>query len=112
MRDKFLGLTRVGAVSCLTLAASLMTAVDVRAGETGLLQLHCTNLANGANWPIVVDLEHGRVDAFPATITDTRITWRDPKGGTYELERATGKLQLRGASSTGGYFIRSTCQAG
>jgi len=99
-------------VSCLTLAASLMTAVDVRAGETGLLQLHCTNLANGANWPIVVDLEHGRVDAFPATITDTRITWRDPKGGTYELERATGKLQLRGASSTGGYFIRSTCQAG
>ena len=37
--------------------------------------------------------------------------WTDPKGGIYELERATGKLQLRAASTTGGYFLHYTCQS-
>ena len=66
--------------------------------------------ASGASWPIVVDLDRGRVDSLPATITDKWISWHDPKQGFFDLERATGKLQFRNASSTGGYFLYYTCR--
>jgi hypothetical protein len=112
MRNNFLGWNRLAAALCLVLAASLAPAVGAGAAETGLLHLSCTNSANGASFPVVVDLDHALVDGQPATITDTLITWRDPKGGTYELERATEKLQLRSASSTGGFFIHFTCKPG
>jgi hypothetical protein len=112
MFNNFLGLNRLEVVLCLAFAASLMPAVDGRAAETGILHLSCTNSANGARFPVVVDLDHALVDGQPATITDTLVTWRDPKGGTYELERTTGKLQLRSASSTGGFFIHFTCKPG
>jgi len=74
-----------------------------------LLHLRCTNSASGANWPIVVDLDHNLVDSLPATITDKWVSWHDPKQGFFELERATGKLEFRNASSTGGYFLHYTC---
>ena len=59
---------------------------------------------------LVVDLDHGRVDSLSATITDNWITWHDPKQGFFDFERATGKLQFRNASSTGGYFLYYTCR--
>ena len=77
----------------------------------GILRLRCTNPVSGASWPIVVDLDHGRVDALAATITLKWISWRDPDRGFFDLERATGKLQLRNASSTGGYFLYYTCRS-
>ena len=77
---------------------------------TAILHLRCTNPASGASWPIVVDLDHGRVDSLAATITDKWISWHDPKQGFFDLERATGKLQFRNASSTGGYFLHYTCR--
>ena len=92
----------------LGLAFSMMT-VAGWAAETGIQHLRCTNPASGSSWPITVDLGHGTVDSQPATITDSSISWPDPKQGTYDLERATGKLQFRNASSTGGYYLSYNC---
>jgi hypothetical protein len=75
----------------------------------GALRLRCTNPASGASWPIVVDLDHARVDSLAAKITREWISWHDPGRGFFDLERATGKLQLRNASSSGGYFLHYIC---
>ena len=83
-----------------------------RAVAAGILHLRCTNPASGTSWPITVDLDHSRVDSLAATITDEWINWHDPKQGVFELERATGRLQFRNASSTGGYFLYYTCRQG
>ena len=91
-------------------ALLLASAGDGRATAAGILHLRCTNPASGASWPVVVDLDHARVDSQSATITDKWITWRDPKQGFFDFERDTGKLQFRNASSTGGYFLYYTCR--
>jgi hypothetical protein len=91
-------------------ALLLGSAGDGLAAAAGILHLRCTNPASGASWPIVVDLDHGRVDSLSATITDKWITWHDPKQGFFDFERGTGKLQLRNASSTGGYFLYYMCR--
>ena len=80
------------------------------AADAGTLRLRCTNEASGANWQIVIDLDHSQVDSMPATITERQISWPDPKQGFFDLERATGKLQFRNASSTGGYFLHYICR--
>jgi hypothetical protein len=94
----------------LAAAASAVPTAGGEAAESGTLRLRCTNPASGANWPVVVDLDHARVDMLPATITEKWISWPDPKQGFFDLERATGKLQFRNASSTGGYFLYYTCR--
>jgi hypothetical protein len=94
----------------LTLATSAISASSGLAADAGTLNLRCTNAVGGANWPVVVDFDHSLVDSLPATISDRWISWTDQKGGVFEFERATGKLQLRAASSTGGYFLHYTCQ--
>lgn len=91
-------------------ALLLISAADGWAAAAGILHLRCTNPASGASWPVVVDLDHARVDSQAATITDKWITWRDPKQGFFDFERDTGKLQFRNASSTGGYFLYYTCR--
>jgi hypothetical protein len=73
-------------------------------------KFRCTNVASGAPWTIAVDLDRARVNTFPARISDTWISWHDPSAGYFELERATGKLRLRNASSTGGYFLYYACR--
>jgi hypothetical protein len=78
--------------------------------QAEMLHMRCTNSASGTSWPVVVDLASGFVDSQPATVSDKWISWRDPKQGVFELERATGKLQFRNASSTGGYFLYYTCK--
>lgn len=94
----------------LTLATVAMAAPSGLAADTGVLHLRCTNAANGASWVVTVDLDKSLVDSRPATISDGAIKWRDPGGGTFEFDRATGKLQLRVASSTGGNFLHYTCK--
>jgi hypothetical protein len=93
-----------------TAAVLLASTGDGRTAAAAILHLRCANSASGANWPIVVDLGHGRVDSYPATITAEWISWHDPKQGFFDLERATGQLQLRNASSTGGYFLHYVCR--
>jgi hypothetical protein len=94
----------------LPLAIMAIPMTDGSAAESGVLHLRCTNPVGGANWSVAVDLDHSVVDSRPATISGGWIKWTDAKGGIYELERATGKLQLRAASTTGGYFLHYACQ--
>jgi hypothetical protein len=95
---------------CGIAAGALMLAAAGDGRAAAVLHLRCTNRASGASWPIVVDLEHGRVGSLAATITDEWISWHDPQQGFFDLERATGKLQIRNASSTGGYFLYYICR--
>ena len=85
-----------------------MTAASAAPG--GVLLMRCTNPVGGATWSIAIDLDHQLVDTRPAKISGDWISWRDEHGGIYELERETGKLQLRAASTTGGYFLHYFCQ--
>jgi hypothetical protein len=71
----------------------------------------CTNPASGARWQIRIDYERSTVDAYPASITDGNISWRDASdGGNYTLDRRSGKLTVVVASSTGGYFLYDQCK--
>jgi hypothetical protein len=103
-------MTRLAVGLLLALASMGVAAPEAWSAAGEILHLRCTNPAGGANWSISVDLEHRLVDSLPATISDTWISWHNPNGGTYELERATGNLQLRAASTTGGFFLHYTCQ--
>jgi hypothetical protein len=91
-------------------AAAQFLATGAVAADSGSLHLRCTNVVGGANWPVVLDLAGKTADSRPAEIGQDWIKWTDAKGGVYELERATGKLQLRGASTTGGYFLHYLCR--
>ena len=102
-------LTKIGAV-ILALAAPALGPSVGWAAQAGQLHLRCVNVVGGASWSIIVDLDHSVVDSRPAKISDNWISWREPNAGIFELERATGKLQLRAASSTGGFFLHYTCQ--
>jgi hypothetical protein len=98
-------------VSGVAAATLLLASPDQSsAAATGTLRLRCTNPASGTSWAIVVDLVRGRVGSLPATITDKWISWHDPRQGYFDLERATGRLQFRNASSTGGYFLFYACR--
>jgi hypothetical protein len=92
------------------LAVVLVPLTAGLAADAGLLRLKCTNPTGGATWAVVVDFDHSLVDSLPASISEKWINWRIAGGGIYEFERATGKLQLRAASTTGGYFLHYTCQ--
>jgi hypothetical protein len=85
-----------------------VTCVEPAGGA--LLRLRCSNPISGATWPVLVDLDRGRVDSLPATITDRSISWHDPNQGFFDLDRATGQLEMRNASSTGGYFLHYICR--
>jgi hypothetical protein len=113
MLEKFFSpVARICLGRWLLLAVSVATPISLAtAADGGLLHLRCTNPVGGASWAVAIDLEHNLVDSHPATINAGWIKWKDGKGGTYELERGTGKLQLRAASTTGGYFLHYTCQA-
>jgi len=89
-------------------ALTLGTAGTSNAGETAI---DCTNPASGVKWQIVVDVERGTVDSNPAEISDSKISWDDPKdGGHYTLDRESGRLRMVAASSTGGYMLFDRCK--
>jgi hypothetical protein len=93
----------------LLLAAATRAFPAVAADGTGFV---CTNPASGTTWRITVDFARHRVDGYLATIDRHRISWHDTAdGGFYDLDRATGALTMRNASSTGGYFLHDTCRA-
>jgi hypothetical protein len=98
---------RLTIVAVLLLSAAAGSAAAAPAAE---LRWRCTNMASGASWTIVVDPAGRRVDRFPATIGERWISWRDPERGFFDLDRVTGALRLRNASSTGGYFLYYRCR--
>ena len=74
------------------------------------LTLRCVNEASGTTWNLEIDDEHQTVDSLPAEINTTRIMWHDVRrGGFYELDRKSGLLTYRNASSTGGYILYHRC---
>jgi hypothetical protein len=88
----------------------LGTAVGTAAARHGKTAITCTNPASGATWQIRIDYDRRTVDSYPASITDTTISWHDDSdGGNYTLDRKTGELTVVIASSTGGYFLHDRC---
>lgn len=72
--------------------------------------LTCTNPVSGASWQIRIDYRKPAVDSHPAAISGAGISWFDPKDGSNNtLNRQSGELTARVASSTGGYFRRARC---
>jgi hypothetical protein len=98
---------RLFAVAILVAAASRVVCGAAVPDERAIT---CTNPASGTTWQIKVDYVRSMVDAYPATISDAKITWHDAKdGGNYTLDRKSGALTFVAPSSTGGYFIFDRC---
>lgn len=98
---------RVGPVGVTFLAA----AFGIAGAAAAPTQYRCTNPASGTSWTIAVDAEHQRVDAVPGQVSDRAASWRDrDTGGAFDLDRVSGRLTFRNASSTGGYFLYYDCR--
>lgn len=96
-------------------AAALAAALGVSAAsgdaQAGPSAITCTNPASGASWQIKIDYDRRTVDANPARISETEISWHDAAdGGNYTLDRKSGELTVVVASSTGGYFLHDRCR--
>jgi hypothetical protein len=77
--------------------------------EHGERAITCMNKSSGTTWQIKVDYDQKTVDSNPASISDTKIAWRNAKDGwRYSLDLKTGDLTVVLASSMGGnmYFHR------
>ena len=87
------------------IAAPAISATDLH-GERSIT---CMNKSSGTTWQIKVDYDRNTVDTNPASISDTRIAWRDANDGwRYTLDLKSGDLTVVLASSMGGnmYFHR------
>jgi hypothetical protein len=94
----------VAACALLPLAAAFSAQADE-------LTFRCVNTASHATWNLKIDLAKSTADGFQAQINAASVTWRDvAHGGSYELDRATGKLTFSNSSSTGGYMLFHHCQ--
>jgi hypothetical protein len=96
-------------IGLLLLCTSLAVAGD--APEQGERAITCTNLVSGTSWQIRINFGKNLVDANPARISATTISWHDAAdGGNYTLDRKSGNLTVIVASSTGGYFLHDHCR--
>jgi hypothetical protein len=80
-----------------------------RAIVAGVGPITCVNAASGARSAILLDETHRLAGGQPAAFTGGSVSWRDPAGGGYELDRASGVLTITRASSTGGYQTLYAC---
>jgi hypothetical protein len=73
----------------------------------------CRNVTSGASWSIAINDDKQTVDDFPASFSGDEVAWFDfHDSGHYILDRATGSLIGRFASSTGGYSLTHHCDVG
>ena len=94
-----------GLTACLAVS---MINCDAQESVTTII---CVNPVSGTSWQIVIDYGKATVDSNPAEITQTAISWFDPKdGGNNRLDRKSGDLTASVASSTGGYFRHGRCR--
>jgi hypothetical protein len=99
------------AAGIAVLAAGVAVPASNGEAQPGETTITCTNPASGASWQIRIDYGASTVDSNPASISDTKISWRDAKdSGNYTLDRISGNLTEIVASSTGGYFLYHRCQ--
>jgi hypothetical protein len=107
--DAIMFRNRVLAAGIVGLAGLALPAINGYAQESETA-LTCTNPVNGASWQIMIDYRKPTVDSNPAEINGAGISWFDPKDGSKNtLDRQSGDLTARVASSTGGYFRRARC---
>ncbi len=93
-------------VFCTLLAPTAWEPVAAAVGT-----VRCTNPYSGTTWDVAIDYDRRLADSFPAQITQSQITWHDTvRGGYYFLDRASGALTIRYASSTGGFSIHHECR--
>jgi hypothetical protein len=96
----------------LSLAVIGLLLMDHQPAHAAEVALRCLNPASGATWALKIDDERQTADSLAADITPTRVVWHDTvHGGSYELNRRSGLLTFRNASSTGGYILYFRCQA-
>jgi hypothetical protein len=104
-------LNRSLAAGVAMLAAGIALPAQCAEAPPGETAITCTNPASGTTWQIMIDYAKSTVDANPARASATEISWHDDKdGGNYTLDRASGKLTMVAASSTGGYFLYHSCK--
>jgi hypothetical protein len=109
--DATMFLTRCLAAGIAVLAAEIAYPARGAEAPPSATAITCTNPASGARWQIRIDYASRTVDANPAHISDTKISWHEAQdGGNYTLDRASGKLTAIVASSTGGYFVYHSCE--
>jgi hypothetical protein len=81
--------------------------------QHGAVAVTCTNPYSGASWQIKINYDQHTVDANPADIDETTISWRDSANGwRYALDRKSGKLTVTVVSATGGNFLYDSCKLG
>src|SRR5262245_11045579 len=96
----------------LSLGVIGLPLTDRQPAHAAEFTLRCLNPASGATWNLKIDDERHTADSVSAEITPTRVMWHDiVHGGSYELDRRSGLLSFRNASSTGGYILHFRCQA-
>ena len=102
LRRPLAGLAAVLVIGIATPAVS----AEAQHGERAIT---CMNKSSGTTWQIKVDYDHNTVDTNPASISDSKIAWRDANDGwRYTLDLKSGDLTVVLASSMGGnsYFHR------
>jgi len=108
-------LSRIRFASIIAPALSLsligLPLTDRQPAHAAEITFRCLNPASGATWNLKIDDERQTADSVSAEITRTRVMWHDVHGGSYELDRGSGLLTFRNASSTGGYLLYYQCQA-
>ena len=103
-------LTRSVAAGIAALAVGISTAALGGEGPREVA-ITCTNPVSGATWQIRIDYERKTVDSYPATISDTKISWADAKeSSNYTLDRKSGDLTVVVRSSTAGHFLYDRCK--
>jgi hypothetical protein len=87
-----------------------LSSIGRLAAQAAEITLLCANSSSGTTWNLKIDDERQTADSFPAEFTTTRIAWHDSvRGGFYDLDRKSGLLTFRNASSTGGYILYHQC---
>jgi len=106
------GRARRHALLLVVVAGELAASGSWQPGLAAEMRFVCRNPSSGATWDIEVDDQRSLADSYPARVTDKSVTWHDTgHGGFYELDRRTGALTVRYASSTGGYALHDVCEA-
>jgi len=106
--DKIAQNLLLGATICVLAICFVAGGAEAQKGE---IAVTCTNPYSGVTWQISIDYDHGTVDANPARITASEISWRNrADGSTYTLDRKSGNLTVIIASSTGGFFLHDHCK--
>jgi hypothetical protein len=106
------GFTVTLTLAVATLAASI-GAVGAQPGRQSKDDFQCTNPKSGTTWDVNVDYDRSTANSFPAEITNSQIAWHDTShGGYYYLDRVSGALTFKNATTTGGYTLHHTCSAG